>query len=51
MPYTIEPRDGKYCVVKEKQGNRPQETIHCHDTMKQAEEQLTAIRIAEKVRR
>lgn len=51
MPYKIEPRDGKFCVVKEKQGNRPQETIYCHNTKQQAEDQMTALRIAESARR
>lgn len=39
MPYRIEERDGKYCVVKETDG----ETIHCHDTREQAEAQMRAL--------
>ncbi len=39
MPYRIEERDGKYCVVKETDG----ETIHCHETREQAEAQMRAL--------
>ena len=39
MPYRIEERDGKYCVVKETDGK----TIHCHETREQAEAQMRAV--------
>jgi hypothetical protein len=51
MPYKIEKRDSKWCVVKEAQGQQPQETVHCHNTEHEAERQLTAVRIAETARR
>lgn len=44
MPYRIEERDGKYCVVKETDG----ETIHCHETREQAEAQMKALYANEK---
>ncbi len=39
MPYKIEERDGKYCVVKETDGT----TVHCHETREAAEEQVRAL--------
>lgn len=44
MPYRIEERDGKFCVVKKDDGA----TIHCHDTQEQAEAQMRALYAHEK---
>lgn len=43
MPYEIEERDGKFCVVKE--GG---ETVHCHETREAAEAQMKALYANEK---
>ena len=43
MPYSIEMRDGQHCIVKE--GG---ETVACHETHEQAEEQMRALYASEK---
>lgn len=43
MPYKIEEREGKYCVVKETDGS----TVHCHETRAQAEAQMRALYVHE----
>lgn len=51
MPYAIIIRrtgaGTKYCVIRKRTGNRPQETKKCHDDEAAAEKHLAALRIAE----
>lgn len=44
MPYEIVNRDDEYCVVVEESG----ETLGCHPTREEAEDQMQAVAIAEK---
>jgi len=46
MPYEIRPRGSQYCVIKIDDGT----TMGCHDTRREAQAQLTALRIAESER-
>lgn len=43
MPYEIQHRDGKFCVVKEANGR----TLTCHETEQEAKDQIAAISISE----
>lgn len=39
MPWKVEPRDGKFCVIKIADGS----TVHCHDTREMAQAQVRAL--------
>lgn len=43
MPWEVQSRDGKYCVVKQSDGS----TVHCHDTREQAIAQMRALYASE----
>lgn len=47
MPYRVRTRNNRFCVIKLREGNSPQRTMGCHDTRREAEAQMTALRIAE----
>jgi len=46
MPYEIQQRQGEYCVIKIDDGT----VMGCHATRREAQAQLTALRIAESER-
>ena len=45
MPFVVNKRDGKFCVIKVK--NNTREIIACHDTRREAISQVQAINISE----
>lgn len=43
MPWKIEQREGRHCIIKESDGS----TVHCHDTREQAMAQMRALYASE----
>lgn len=47
MPYSVKKRGSQWCVVRDKQGGKPQKTMGCHPSEEEAQEQQRALYAAE----